>query len=259
MALPKISVNALAALEEAGVPASSVVASGATSGFPSTTTYNAYGELWTFDQIFIWGVILPLAETPKTSLKLKIDKKKAPGSDYETYTSKGLEQEPVEIKLLLWRDRNVDWFAEWAKIAPKIPERKLDRRNGVTVYHPVLAEIGVTSVVFTGRTTLVRERGQIYSVTLTGYDPKRIRQGTGKKAVQDKELASRQGKASGQFADTTTRNAYPPGKNFTSAPDYPGPVVRQSRGAGGYPPPSSVAEPANPPLQSRLPPIYQSR
>jgi hypothetical protein len=254
---PKISIAALAALENAGInPQTSQIVGGSSGGFPSTSTFNPPQELYSLDQILINGVILPLAEMPKTSLMLDTDEKKSPGSDFKTYTSKGLEQKPIEIKLLLFRDAwtRKDWFAEWARISQLIPAKKLDKRNGISVFHPVLAEIGIGSILFTERGAIVRERGQIFSVTLRGLDPKRIKIGAdgSKKAVQDPELANKQGKASKQYPPNTS----PPGVNFSRAPVYPGKVILQSREPS---PPISSVPPSDAPLQSRLPPLYQKK
>ncbi len=254
---PKISIAALAALENAGInPQTSQIVGGSSGGFPSTTLFNPPQELYSLDQILINGVILPLAEMPKTSIELDLDAKKSPGSDWKTYVSKGREQKPVEIKILLFRDQwtRKDWFAEWARIAPLIPAAKLENRNGVTVYHPILAEMGITSLLFTERGAIVKEKGQIFSVTIKGLDPKRIKIGGSKKAVPVKEkLRARAGTAEDIFAQKLIAESKPPGDNLKKSTLYPGTFVFPVKTEE----PIQSVPPSNTPLSSRLPSIYR--
>ena len=253
---PKISIAALAALENAGInPQTSQIVGGSSGGFPSTTLFNPPQELYSLDQILINGVILPLAEMPKTSIELDLDAKKSPGSDWKTYVSKGREQKPVEIKILLFRDQwtRKDWFAEWARISPLIPAAKLENRNGVTVYHPILAEMGITLLLFTERGAIVKEKGQIFSVTIKGLDPKRIKIGGSKKAVQKKDvLRARAGTAEEIFAQKLIAASKPPGDNLKKSNVYPGGVVFPVKTEE----PIQSVPPSNTPLSSRLPSIY---
>jgi hypothetical protein len=260
---PKISIAALAALENAGInPQTSQIVGGSSGGFPSTSTFNPPQELYSLDQILINGVLLPLAEMPKTSLMLDTDEKKSPGSDFKTYTSKGLEQKPIEIKLLLFRDAwtRKDWFAEWARISQLIPAKKLDKRNGISVFHPVLAEIGIGSILFTERGAIVRERGQIFSVTLRGLDPKRIKIGGGsKKAVPKVDPIRARGPngnlitAAEFFTQSLVAQSKPPGDNLSKTNIYPGNVVFPQKTEE----PIQSVPPGNQSLEKRLPSIYR--
>ena len=258
MALPRAPVLTpilAAALQRAGVNSQTVAVRAAAAGtWPANLTGPAPGRLGPLDQISIAGVLLPLAEMPRTGLKLDVDAKKAPGGDYKSYTSKGLEQEDIEIKLLLFRDllTGTDWWEEWYKVSPLFPARKLDKRNGVSVYHPSLYEIGTTSILFTARSNIQRQSAQFFTVTLKGLDVRRIKTGgASKKAVQDKELQSRQGEASQQYPG----NSNPPGANYSGQPRYPGPVVVPKRE-----PLQSLPNQSVPPAPApTLPTIYQSK
>lgn len=260
MALPRSSVLnptlVAAALQRAGVNSQTVAVRAAAAGtWPANLTGPAPGRLGPLDQISIAGVLLPLAEMPRTGLKLDVDAKKAPGGDYKSYTSKGLEQEDIEIKLLLFRDllTGTDWWEEWYKVSPLFPARKLDKRNGVSVYHPSLYEIGTTSILFTARSDIQRQSTQFFTVTLKGLDVRRIKTGgASKKAVQDPRIGSRGPDGKFQSAEDQYNK---PGVNYSGQPRYPGPVVVPKRE-----PLQSLPNQSVPPSPApTLPAIYQSK
>lgn len=166
------------------------------------------GTLFALDAVSIKGVVLPLDGLPEGGTSLVVERKKADGSDYATYTSHGLEGDPVRIRLQLWVDMATgkDWFAELDKVVDAMIQKTLSKRNAIPVYHPFLAREGVDSVIFTKRSLPVRLRGLIFAVQLEGLDARTARIGSGgsKKVAQDKQLqtrataAKRQGPAAAQ-------------------------------------------------------------
>lgn len=166
--------------------------------------------LFALDSIMIKGVTLPLDGLPEGGTSLVVEKKKADGSDFSTYTSHGLEGDPVRIRIQLWVDQATgkDWFAQFDKVRSALIQKTLSKRNAIPVYHPFLAAEGIDSIIFTKRSLPVRLRGLIFAVQLEGLDARTARIGSGgsasKKVEQDKQLqtrataAKRQGPAAAQ-------------------------------------------------------------
>ena len=147
-----------------------------TQGFPLPGT----STLYVLDRINILGVDLPLAGPIEGGLELDIEKRKEPGSDYSTYVSHGIDATPIRITLALFKDLSSgkDWMDDFLRIQDRLVSRNLSRRNGVPVYHPFLNLYGINEVVFTKKSLPTRDRGQIYHVTLEGYNTRVLRIGS---------------------------------------------------------------------------------
>jgi len=152
-------------------------------------------RLYILDCVTILGVQLPLARPIEAATELEIEKRKAPGSDYSTYVSHGLDSSPIRISLRLFRDitskvnfetvnrdnrqEGKDWIAEYEKIRERLISRNLSKRNTVTVYHPFLDMEGINEIIFTKRSSMKQERGMMFTVDLEGFNPKTTRIGGG--------------------------------------------------------------------------------
>ena len=152
-------------------------------------------RLYILDCVTILGVQLPLARPIEAATELEIEKRKAPGSDYSTYVSHGLDSSPIRISLRLFRDitskvnfetvnrdnrqEGKDWIAEYEKIRERLISRNLSKRNTVTVYHPFLDMEGINEIIFTKRSSMKQERGMMFTVDLEGFNPKTVRIGSG--------------------------------------------------------------------------------
>lgn len=137
-------------------------------------------SLFVYDRILIQDVQLPLAGPIETGIELEIEKRKAPGSDYSTYVSHGIDAIPVRIRLLLFRDltSGIDWFQNYEKIRESLISRQLSKRNSIPVSHPFLSLEGINQIVFVKRSLPTQVRGQIFQVTLEGYNPAQLRIGS---------------------------------------------------------------------------------
>jgi hypothetical protein len=102
-------------------------------------------RLYILDCVTILGVQLPLARPIEAATELEIEKRKAPGSDYSTYVSHGLDSSPIRISLRLFRDiqSGKDWIAAYDEIRERLISRSLSKRNAVSVYHPFLDLEGI--------------------------------------------------------------------------------------------------------------------
>lgn len=89
-------------------------------------------------------------ELPKFASQRKIDEKPSPGSNTFALTDKGRECEDVEVVFVLWTNEHFQQFEKLHADALS-PERKLEKRNIVTVVHPSLYLAGI-------------RRGYFYSV-----------------------------------------------------------------------------------------------
>jgi hypothetical protein len=151
--------------------------------FPLPGTSKLYG----LDVVTIFDTQLPLARPIEAATELDIEKRKAPGSDYSTYVSHGLDSSPIRISLRLFRDitnkqngqEGKDWIAEYEKIRERLISRNLSKRNTVTVYHPFLDMEGINEIIFTKRSSMKQERGMMFVVDLEGFNPKTVRIGSG--------------------------------------------------------------------------------
>lgn len=149
--------------------------------FPLPGTSKLYG----LDVVTIFDTQLPLARPIEASTELDIEKRKAPGSDYSTYVSHGLDSSPIRISLRLFRDvqSGKDWIAAYEEIRERLISRNLSKRNAVSVYHPFLDIEGINEVIFTKRSSLKQERGMMFTVDLEGFNPKTVRIGSGNSAA----------------------------------------------------------------------------
>lgn len=144
-------------------------------------------RLYILDCVTILGVQLPLARPIEAATELEIEKRKAPGSDYSTYVSHGLDSSPIRISLRLFRDitskekgqEGKDWIAAYETIRERLISRNLSKRNTVTVYHPFLDMEGINEIIFTKRSSMKQERGMMFTVDLEGFNPKTVRIGSG--------------------------------------------------------------------------------
>lgn len=145
--------------------------------FPLPGTSKLYG----LDVVTIFDTQLPLARPIEASTELDIEKRKAPGSDYSTYVSHGLDSSPIRISLRLFRDvqSGKDWIASYEEIRERLISRNLSKRNAVSVYHPFLDIEGINEIIFTKRSSLKQERGMMFTVDLEGFNPKTVRIGSG--------------------------------------------------------------------------------
>lgn len=147
------------------------------------------------DRIIILGYLLPLARPIDGGLELDIEKRKEPGSDYSSYVSHGIDATKIEITLLLFRDlySGKDWFANYDAVKDRLVPRFLAQRNAVPVYHPLLDYEGINSLIFVRRGMLQQQRGQFFTVSLSAYNPKALRIGSGSssKKVEQGKLNSR--------------------------------------------------------------------
>lgn len=149
--------------------------------FPLPGTSKLYG----LDVVTIFDTQLPLARPIEASTELDIEKRKAPGSDYSTYVSHGLDSSPIRISLRLFRDiqSGKDWIAAYEEIRERLISRNLSKRNAVSVYHPFLNLEGINEIIFTKRSSMKQERGMMFTVDLEGFNPKTVRIGSGNSAA----------------------------------------------------------------------------
>jgi hypothetical protein len=145
--------------------------------FPLPGTSKLYG----LDVVTIFDTQLPLARPIEAATELDIEKRKAPGSDYSTYVSHGLDSSPIRISLRLFRDiqSGKDWIAAYDEIRERLISRSLSKRNAVSVYHPFLDLEGINEIIFTKRSSMKQERGMMFTVDLEGFNPKTTRIGGG--------------------------------------------------------------------------------
>ena len=146
------------------------------SSFPLPGT----ATLYILDKVRILNYTLPLARPIETGIEMDIEKRKEPGSDYSAFVSHGIDATPIRITLALFKDLSSgkDWMDDFLRIQDRLVSRNLSRRNGVPVYHPFLNLYGINEVVFTKKSLPTRDRGQIYHVTLEGYNTRVLRIGS---------------------------------------------------------------------------------
>ncbi len=149
---------------------------------PKSSSYPLPGTatLYILDKVRILNYTLPLARPIETGIEMDIEKRKEPGSDYSAFVSHGIDATPIRITLALFKDLSSgkDWMDDFLRIQDRLVSRNLSRRNGVPVYHPFLNLYGINEVVFTKKSLPTRDRGQIYHVTLEGYNTRVLRIGS---------------------------------------------------------------------------------
>lgn len=149
---------------------------------PKSSSYPLPGTatLYILDKVRILNYTLPLARPIETGIEMDIEKRKEPGSDYSAFVSHGIDATPIRITLALFKDLSSgkDWMDDFLRIQDRLVSRNLSQRNGVPVYHPFLNLYGINEVVFTKKSLPTRDRGQIYHVTLEGYNTRVLRIGS---------------------------------------------------------------------------------
>lgn len=155
--------------------------------------------LFVLDRITILGYQLPLDRPIEAGVGLDIEKRKAPGADYATYVSHGVDSHPIKIVLRLFKDLSSgkNWFENYDAIKNRLVGKFLSQRNAVPVYHPLLDSEGINSLIFAERTIPTPSQGQFFTVSLSAFNPRTTRiGGTGSnggssRARQDTNTTSR--------------------------------------------------------------------
>lgn len=122
------------------------------------------------------GRALPgIVEFPGLRKGRKLDEKGTPGSEGGSLTDKGRNLADVEVKVKLWKPEH---FAAWYPLQQRYfsVDRPLNRRDVVTVVHPVLYLAGITRLYFfeTGPLTPDTSVVGMYSISLKAkeFSPK---------------------------------------------------------------------------------------
>lgn len=155
--------------------------------------------LFVLDRITILGWQLPLDRPIEAGVGLDIEKRKAPGADYATYVSHGVDSHPIKIVLRLFKDLSSgkNWFENYDQIKNRLVAKFLSQRNAVPVYHPLLDSEGINSLIFAERSIPTPSNGQFFTVSLSAFNPRTTRigsssgSGAASRAQQDLALTSR--------------------------------------------------------------------
>lgn len=142
-----------------------------------------FGVPSNYDAIKIETIVLPLTlGTLRGGTKLDTEKRKTTGRDYPGYKSQGLDSEPVSFQLNLFVDLSSgkNWLREYEKIRDRLMPRSLDARNAISVYHPSLAEDGITQIIVTHRPILAVAGVEKWTVDITGMDARFVKANNGK-------------------------------------------------------------------------------
>lgn len=98
-----------------------------------------------WDYVIIADRALPcLREYPKARPGRKLDAKSAPGSSGGRIVDKGYDLAKVTVSVSLW---TAEHFRLWGELLDVIQPRAGRRRDAVSIYHPALESVGVSSVV----------------------------------------------------------------------------------------------------------------
>ena len=98
-----------------------------------------------WDFVIVADRALPcLRDYPKAKPGRKLDAKSAPGSSGGRIVDKGYDLAKVSVTLSLWTE---DHFATWGALLEVIQPRAGRRRDAVSIYHPALEAVGISSVV----------------------------------------------------------------------------------------------------------------
>lgn len=98
-----------------------------------------------WDFVIVADRALPcLRDYPKARPGRKLDAKSAPGSSGGRIVDKGYDLAKVTVTLSLWTE---DHFATWGALLEVIQPRAGRRRDAVSIYHPALEAVGISSVV----------------------------------------------------------------------------------------------------------------
>lgn len=137
-------------------------------------------SLYPLDRISILQRDFPL-KSLDGGIELDVEKRKEPGSDFSSYVSHGLDSVPIRIVLMLFRDiwTKKDWMSDFLEIQDQLVARSLNKRNAIPVFHPWLNLLRINEIIFTKQSFQQHERGQIFNVTLEGFNPRQLRVGSG--------------------------------------------------------------------------------
>jgi len=98
-----------------------------------------------WDNVIIADRALPcLREYPKAKPGRKLDAKSAPGSSGGRIVDKGYDLAKVSVTVSLW---TAEHFRLWGELLDVIQPRAGRRRDAVSIYHPALESVGVSSIV----------------------------------------------------------------------------------------------------------------
>ncbi len=153
-----------------------------------------FGVPSNYDAIKIENTVLPLTMgSLKGGTKLDTEKRKTTGRDFSGYKSQGLDSMPVSFQLNLFVDLSSgkNWLREYDKIRDRLMPRSLALRNAIAVYHPCLAEDGITQIIVTERPILVVAGVEKWTIDITGFDARFVTGNKGpatKPVDQDKYL-----------------------------------------------------------------------
>lgn len=214
---------------------------------PKARSYPLPGTatLYILDKVRILNYALPLGRPIETGIEMDIEKRKEPGSDYSAFVSHGIDATPVRITLALFKDltSGKDWMADFLRIQDRLVSRNLSRRNGVPVYHPFLDLYGINEIVFTKKSLPVPDRGQIFHVTLEGYNTRVLRIGSAfgnakiKHATGVVDMANPSGVPGKSKAVTIQKGPTADSTAAAAKKNYQGPAaLRGNRGTSGATP-----------------------
>lgn len=98
-----------------------------------------------WDYVIVADRALPcLREYPEADPGRKLDAKSAAGSSGGRIVDKGYDLAKVKVTISLWTP---DHFRVWGELLEVIQPRAGRRRDAVSIYHPALESVGVSSVV----------------------------------------------------------------------------------------------------------------
>lgn len=98
-----------------------------------------------WDYVIVADRALPcLREYPKAKPGRKLDAKSAPGSSGGRIVDKGYDLAKVTVSVSLW---TAEHFRLWGELLDVIQPRAGRRRDAVSIYHPALEAVGISSVV----------------------------------------------------------------------------------------------------------------
>lgn len=155
--------------------------------YPTYDDPIADGDLPEWDSIIINNTQLPIDGVPRYAKHLERDKKKGPGKDNHKLTAKGVKALTIHITLKLWVDignGSENYLEKFRRLLPTICPPRYDRRYAIPVYHPVLAEYGVTSILFTNTPTPQHVGNRVFHVELEGENGADVKNGASTATVK---------------------------------------------------------------------------
>ncbi len=140
-----------------------------------------------YDQLFVTGAprspgVFRLTAAPDVNTGW--EKKEGKGAEGGETINNGRKLAEFEGEFYLWRDANRDCFAEWESFKVVFAQTTKDGplQKALDVYHPVLDEAGITSVVMRNVPVAVPDGkgGAVVKLKFLEYRPTKKRVGTGK-------------------------------------------------------------------------------